>query len=120
MAENKNLNNNKTIPYQTKEELPKNTTEITTSLWNTSLEQGQSERDATHFRLREPLTLSFTCLSCGELFPSSVSLLQVHEHYAERIHLRHYSNCLLCQGKIYQYYNNRDRQVNYYHNCTKV
>lgn len=138
MAENGNLNNNKFENFNntqtTREFKNRSTTAITTDINSTTTSllgtttntniietPGLSERDATHFRLRDGVIEGFeylTCLSCGESFKST-SLIEVYDHYRERPHLRHYANCLYCQGKVYQYYHNRQRQVKYYHNCLR-
>lgn len=130
MAENGNLNNNNNHSnirninniHHHRDEYRQNNIEATTiTPTATILDQGQSERDATHFRLRDGATEGseyITCLSCGESFKSS-SLLQVFEHYSERIHTRNFSNCLYCQGKVYSYYHNEGRKVKYYHNCLR-
>lgn len=140
MAENGNLYNNNNLNNfnnieSTREFIKRTTTTTnsatTTILTTTSLsgtpatptilDQGLSERDATHFRLRNGILQGFeyiTCLSCGESFEST-SLLEIYDHYRERPHLRHYSNCLYCQGKVHQYYHNRQEQVKYYHNCLR-
>lgn len=137
MAENGNLNNNiinnynnttnlrqinNTVAPPHRGELRSNNFEATTITPTlTILDQGRSERDATHFRLRDGATEaseSITCLSCGEVFKST-SLLQVFEHYSERVHIRNFSNCLYCQGKVYSYYHNQGQRVKYYHNCLR-
>ncbi|XP_075154346.1 uncharacterized protein LOC142227973 [Haematobia irritans] len=128
MAENGNLKNNNDTNFRhlnnigLQGEYSDNHIELTTiEPTATALDQGQSERDATHFRLREGATEAsqyVTCLSCGESFKSK-SLLQVFEHYAERVHVRNFSNCLYCQGKVYRYYHNENQRVNYYHNCLR-
>lgn len=126
MAENGNLNNNNTLRNINNTVRGEHSTTNSTCLdivapTTTYLDQGQSERDATHFRLREGNLEGFeyiTCQSCGETFRSS-SLLHIYDHYRERVHVRHFSNCLYCQGKVYQYFHN-DRQIlNYYHNCLR-
>lgn len=132
MAENGNLYNNNfnnfNSTHSTREFINRATTTVTTgvnsttsTLSGTTITTGFSERDATHFRLRDGVTESFeylTCLSCGESFKFS-SLIEVYDHYRERPHLRHYANCLYCQGKVHQYYHNREQQVKYYHNCLR-
>ena len=149
MAENGNLNNNNnnnfnnfnsTTTETTREFINRSTTTtttpitcinstITTSLPGTLEETtnlneqtgGISESDAIHYRLRGDVIEGFeyiTCLSCGETFKST-SLLEVYDHYKERPHLRHYSNCLYCQGKVHQYYHNSLHLVKYYHNCLR-
>lgn len=82
---------------------------------------GISESDATHYRLRGDVSEGFeyiTCLSCEETFKSN-SLSEVYDHYKERPHLRHYSNCLYCHGKVHRYYHNSLHLVKYYHNCLR-
>lgn len=145
MAENGNLNNNNSNFTQTTREFINRSTITTTTAINstttatltfsgthsttttatTNIEAttggGLTESDATHFRLRDGVTKDFeflTCFSCDETFKST-SLLEVYDHYRERPHLRHYANCLYCQGKVHQYYHNRLRQVKYYHNCLR-
>lgn len=144
MAENGNLNNNNSNFTQTTREFINRSTITTTTAINstttatltfsgthsttttaTNIEAttggGLTESDATHFRLRDGVTKDFeflTCFSCDETFKST-SLLEVYDHYRERPHLRHYANCLYCQGKVHQYYHNRIRQVKYYHNCLR-
>lgn len=124
MAENGNLNNNNNnidVRGQNTTIVRSSITATTTTIANEiSLDQGRTENDATHFRLRDVLQSSdrLTCLSCGETFECT-SLLQVYEHYSEKFHERYYSNCLYCQGKVHQYFDNKNQHIHYYHNCLR-
>lgn len=127
MAENGNLNNNNFDNFNNtpsaREFINRSTTSTDINSATTSLNErtttGYSERDATHFRLRDGVIdglENLTCLSCGEIFKSS-TLIEVYDHFRERPHNTYYANCFYCQGKVHQYYHNRKKQLKYYHNC---
>lgn len=72
--------------------------------------------DAVHTRFREKgAKTSYFCFSCYENFEAT-SILEVFQHYGQKQHSSYHSDCLYCQGKVYQY---RDRAQNlqYFHNC---
>lgn len=87
---------------------------------NVALDNGHSENDATHFRLRKKFQSfgNLTCLSCGDNFQST-SLLQVYEHYSEKAHVFYFANCFYCLGKVHRYFDNSKQQTLYYHDCLR-
>lgn len=72
--------------------------------------------DAVHsrFRVKTPKQ-SYFCFSCYENF-AVTSTLDVFQHYSEKQHSIYHSDCLYCQGKVYQY-RDCEQTLQYFHNC---
>lgn len=72
--------------------------------------------DAVHTRFREKSPQkNFFCFACYEEFPAT-STLEVFQHYGEKEHSTYHSDCLYCQGKVYQYRDGNEK-LQYFHNC---
>lgn len=78
--------------------------------------EDESIVDAVHSRFREKGPLrSYYCFACFERF-AATSILEVFQHFGEKQHSTYYSDCLYCQGKVYQY-RDSDQKLQYFHNC---
>lgn len=75
-----------------------------------------TEHDAAHIRFREKNQndMSFCC-SCSDTIRVT-SILDIIEHYSNKIHYQHHSDCLYCKGKVHQYKDSKN-VTNYYHDC---
>lgn len=79
-------------------------------------DQSREHVDAVHTRFREKgIQKSHFCFACYEEF-AAASMLEVFEHFAQKQHATYHSDCLYCQGKVYQY-RDGDQKLQYFHNC---
>lgn len=74
--------------------------------------------DAVHVRFREKgPRKNYYCSSCFDYFVAT-SILEVFQHYGDVPHPRYHSDCLYCQGKVYQYKDDGGNKQ-YFHNCMR-
>lgn len=90
--------------------------------WDHSILKGSAmpskddSTDAVHMRFREKdLLKQFYCFDCAQTF-AATQILDVFQHYKETQHVQFHSNCLYCDGRVYQY-RDGDHKIQYYHNC---
>lgn len=79
-------------------------------------DEGIESVDAVHTRFRDKgAKKNYFCFACYEHFEAT-SILEVYEHFNRKQHSTHHSDCLYCQGKVYQY-RDSDQKLQYFHNC---
>lgn len=81
---------------------------------NNDKSSGLTDHDAAHIRFRPKEDDLIFCFSCSTEFPAT-GISSIINHFGERPHDRHFSNCLYCHGKIHQYKSRKGMEV--YHDC---
>ncbi|KAG4067798.1 hypothetical protein HA402_010484 [Bradysia odoriphaga] len=78
--------------------------------------RGTTESDAAHIRFRERgPTQVYQCSSCHRPFEAS-NKAEIMEHFENNVHRKIASDCLYCQGAVFQYRTVRG-EAEFYHNC---